>query len=473
MKRLHFFLFVAALAGILVGCRKPVEVSFGVQSQTIAAEGGTYTVELKSNGDWNIGATAEWLAVSPTSGNGDATLTLVAQPNTLQELRSTEIQATTKDNTAMLTVTQEFVPNTHPEGHYLTITPTEVEMPYTGGSTTIDLECDEGWLADASINWVRLDRTEGNGNEQITLTVMENTSFTSRQTEIKFVSASDSSALFVVNQEGAPDPHYLEVNPRELVFLKEGGTDQFTVETDEDWQVACDCNWVTLSTEGGTGNGTVMVTAEPNDIYVARQARVKVISRNLEKTVFVTQEPGDNPYMATVDPDYIYVDSPYGGVRSITITSNCEWTIEVPSWITLQTTTGSYNATLEFIVGYNNLFTTRTDSILVKRNGELLARTVIEQVGRENILSVDVTELTMPTEGGAQYFNITANQSWVVRPEAEWIQCSTSDGTSEGTGDAEVMVKATEWHGTEMREAVITIWGQYGSTVTIVVRQYP
>jgi len=469
MKRLHFFLFVAAMASFLVGCRKPVEVSFGVQSQTIAAEGGTYTVELKSNGDWNIGTTTEWLAVSPTSGNGDATLTLVAQPNATQEVRSAEIQATTKDNTASMTVTQEFVPNTHPEGHYLTITPTEVEMPYMGGNTTIDLECDEEWMADASINWVRLDRTVGNGNEQLTLTVMENTLFTSRQAEIKFVSASDCSVILVVNQEGAPDPHYLEVNPRELTFLKEGGSDQFTVETDEDWQVACDCNWVTLSTEGGTGNGTVMVTVEPNDIYVARQARVKVSSRNLDKTVFVTQEPGENPYMATVDPDYIYIDSPYGGVRSITITSNCEWTIEVPSWITLQTTAGSNNATLEFIVGYNNLFTTRTDSILVKRNGVTMARTIIEQVGRENILSVDVTELTMPTEGGAQYFHVTANQSWVARPEAEWIQCYPS----EGTGDAEVMVKATEWHGTEMREAVITIWGEYGSVVTILVRQYP
>ena len=473
MKRLHFFLFVAAMASLLVGCRKPVEVSFGVQSQTIAAEGGTYSVELKSNGDWNITNTVEWLSVLPTSGNGDATLTLVAQPNAAQEVRSTEIQATTKDNTASLTVTQEYTPSIHPEEHYLTITPGEFEVGYVGGSTTIDLECDEEWMADVGVNWLRLDRTEGNGNEQLTLTVMENTSFTSRQTEIKFVSVSDCSVILIVNQEGAPDPHYLEVNPRELVFLKEGGTDQFTVETDEDWQVACDCNWVSLSTEGGSGNGTVMVTVEPNDIYVARQARVKVSSRNLEKIVFVTQEPGDNPYMATVDPDYIYVDSPYGGVRSITITSNCEWTVEVPSWITLQTTAGSYNATLEFIVGYNDLFTTRTDSILVKRNGELLARTVIEQVGRENILSVDVTELTMPTEGGAQYFNITANQSWVVRPEAEWIQCSTSEGTSEGTGDAEVMVKASEWHGMEMREAVITIWGEYGSVITILVRQYP
>ena len=80
MKRLHLSLFVVAIACLLVGCRKPAEVSFDIQSQTIAAEGGTYSVELKSNGDWSIDATAEWLTVSPTSGHGDATLTLERKP---------------------------------------------------------------------------------------------------------------------------------------------------------------------------------------------------------------------------------------------------------------------------------------------------------------------------------------------------------------------------------------------------------
>ena len=477
MKKLHFFLFIAALASLLIGCKKPVEVSFGVQSQTIAAEGGTYTIELLSNGDWNLTNTAEWMTVSPTSGKGDATLTLVAQPNTLQQVRSAEIQAVTKDNTASLTVTQEYTPSIHPEEHYLTLTPTVVEMAYTGGSATIDLECDEGWMVDAGADWLRLDRTEGNGNERLTLTVVENTSFTSRLAEVKFVSASDCSAILVVRQEGAPDPHYLNVTPPSLSFVKEGGSGEITVESDEPWQAACDGSWVTLSTDAGSGNGSIVVTVEPNEIFSARQARVKVVSRNLERVVFVTQEPGDDPYMATVDPDSIFIDSPYGGARTITITSNCEWFVTTPSWITMTTTSGSGNATLDIMVGYNSLFSQRTGLIEVKREvaagnhtvEETLATIVVVQEGRENILSADVTEITMPSEGGAQYFNITANQSWVIRSEAEWIQCYPS----EGTGDTEVMVKANEWNGTEMREAPLTLRGEYGSIIIIMVRQYP
>lgn len=470
MKKLHFFLFVAALAGLFMGCNKSVEVSFDVQSQTIAPEGGTYTVELKSNGDWDIEASAEWLTVSPTSGNGNTTLTLVAQRNATHQDRSTEIKAVTKDNTATLTVSQEFVPNTHPEEHYLTITPAEVEMDYTGGRTTLYLECDEEWMTDAGVDWARIDRTEGNGNEQVTLTLTQNTAFTARQVEIKFVSASQCVAILSVRQGGAPDPHYLNVTPPGLTFPKEGGTGEFAIETDEDWQVRCDGNWLTLSTDNGSGNGTIVVTVEPNEIYVARQARVNVVSRNLEKTVFVTQEPGDDPYMAAVDPDYIYVDTPYGGVRTISITSNCDWTIEAPSWVTLTTTSGEYDSTLDIVIGYNDLFVTRTDSILVKRNGVVLARTVIEQVGRENILTADVTELTMPTEGGARYFNITANQSWEIHLEAAWLQCTPSEGEP---GTTNVMVKAVEWQGTEPREALIIIKGDFGAITTVWVYQNP
>ena len=458
------------MACLLVGCRKPVEVSYDTQSQTIAAEGGTYSVELKSNGDWSIDATAEWLTVSPTSGNGDATLTLEAQRNVTHEARSTEIKATTKDNTATLTVNQEFIPNVHPEEHYLTITPTEYEVGSQGGSTTVDIECDEAWMTDDGISWARFDRIEGNGYDQIVLTVLENTTFVSRMAEIKFVSASECIAILVVRQEGAIDPHYLEVSPRGISIGKEGGTGSFTVETDEDWQVACDCDWLTLSTESGSGNGGFEVTAEPNEICVARQARVKVVSRNLEKIVFVTQEPGDNPYMASIEPDTLYIDTPNGGRAELTITSNCDWTIEAPSWITLMTTAGSHNATFDIMVGYNNLFVARTGIISVIHNGEVLASAVVVQEGRESILTVDVTDVTMPAQGGVEYFNITSNQPWEIHLAAEWIQCTPSEG-SEGTTN--VMVKAVEWHGTEPRETLIVIKGDFGAITTVRVYQNP
>ena len=76
MKKLKCLMFVAVVALSLVGCQKAVEVSFDGTVPEIEAQGGSVEVALKSNGDWTVSSSAEWLAVTPTSGNGNTTLTL-------------------------------------------------------------------------------------------------------------------------------------------------------------------------------------------------------------------------------------------------------------------------------------------------------------------------------------------------------------------------------------------------------------
>ena len=99
-------MFVAALALAFVSCKKPVAVSFDKTAQLIEADGGTMELGLKSNGEWTITSTEEWVVVSPMSGKGDATLTLTVGANTVEESRTAEIEATTKDNTAKFFLTQ-------------------------------------------------------------------------------------------------------------------------------------------------------------------------------------------------------------------------------------------------------------------------------------------------------------------------------------------------------------------------------
>ena len=344
MKRLHFFLFVAATACLLVGCRKPAEVSFGVQSLSIAAEGGNYTVELKSNGDWNIGSTADWLTVSPTSGNGSATLSIVAQPNTAEQGRSVEIRATTKDNSASLTINQEGTPSGEDPGgedpggedpeHFLTVTPNELQFVCTGEDKVITIECDEAWSIAGDTDWIAFDKTEGEGNDEVVVTVGENPLHEMRSAEMEFRSASGISAVINVSQEASPIQHFLNVTPNGLSFGKEGESMDVTIECDADWQVVFDADWLTASVNEGTGNGTVTFTASPNVFMEMRAVLVTINSRPLSRTISVRQSPGDEPIWANVTPDSLFVPRA-GGSRTISVTSNHTWTVTVPSWITM------------------------------------------------------------------------------------------------------------------------------------------
>ena len=486
MKKLHFFLFVTAIACLLVGCRKPVEVSFSVQSLSVAAEGGDYTVKLKSNGDWSIGSTADWLAVSPTSGNGDATLRFVARPNPSEQRRSMELRATTKDNTASLTISQEGAsngddpngddpngddpngddPNGEDPEHYLTVTPNELQFVCTGEDKVIAIECDEALSITNETDWIAFDKTEGDGNDEVVVTVGENPLNEMRSAEIEFHSASGISAIVNVSQEASPIQHFLNVTPKVLPFGKEGGSVDVTIECDAEWQVLFDADWLSASVNEGAGNGTVTFTALPNAFMEAREVLVMINSRPLSQIITVRQAPGDEPIWANVTPDSLFVPRA-GGVKLISITSNHSWTITKPSWITMLVTSGTGDATLEMIVDANSSNTPRIGNITIEHGSEVLATVAVIQEGITSILTTDVTEIDLPAAGGVGIIRLTANQGWRIRNSASWVECTPMDGT----GDMEIFVKAVPMETAEPREVVITIRGDLDAEATVTVRQ--
>ena len=481
MKKLHFFLFVAAIVCFLVGCRKPVEVSFGVQSLNVAAEGGEYTVALKSNGDWNIGSTEDWLAVSPTSGNGDATLRFVARPNPTEQSRSVELRATTKDNAASLTIIQEGTTNgDDPNGgdpnggepggddteHHLTVTPNELQFVCTGEDKVVTVDCDEAWSITDDTDWISFDKTEGDGNDEVVVTVTENPLQEARTAEIKFHSASGNSAVVNVSQEASPLQHYLNVSPGALSFVKEGGDLDVTVECDAEWRVLFEAEWLSASLVDGEGNGTVTFTALPNAFMEAREVTVKIISRSLTQTVAVRQALGDEPIWANATPDSLFVPRA-GGVKSISINANYTWTVTKPSWITMPVTSGTGDATLDMMVDANSDTNPRIGTITIQHGTEVLDKVVVVQEGITSILTTDVSVIELPAEGGVEIVRLTANQSWRIRNTATWVECTPM----QGTGDMEISVKAGPMETSEPREAVITIRGDLDAMTTITVRQ--
>ncbi len=559
MKKLHLFLFVAALSCFVMGCRKPVNVSFGIESLNVAAEGGTYTAELKSNGDWTIGSTAEWLTVTQTSGNGNATLTFEVQPNLTGQVRNQEITAITMDNTASMTISQvagsdpapepyitltpnsmlgdweggsfqvivqanmvwtvtglpEWMDCSTMEGngddtlymtmrpflemsdreafvtfgddntsaqfhvrqsgmnseHVLTVTPDVFQVPYTGDVRTMAVVCDEAWVAVPEDDWISLDMTEGEGSSEVVMTVAENPLYVPRQAAIKFISDSHNTFVVDIYQEAAPDPHFLEVTPIALSFGHEGGTQEITVACDVDWTIDFSEDWLSLSTTEGTGNGSVTVTAGLNVFNESRQAALRVVSGNLACRVMVTQEPGEEVLVANVSPDTLYAPQP-GGVRMFEITSNTDWVLSAPSWITMLETSGSGDATIEMMVDVNSAYSSRIGYITVMRNGVELARVVVVQEGIPTILSADVEEIVFTSNGGAQYFHLTSNMNWEIEDTAEWLFCDPMHGS----GDTEVLVKAVPMNGISSREEVLVIRGKIAGggvvqTITVIVRQ--
>lgn len=557
MKKLRYILLVAAVAFAVVGCRKPVEVSFESATQEVSAQGGSYEIALKSNGEWTVATNAEWITVAPTSGNGDATLTLTVPANTSVEDRVAEITATTKDNTATLALTQlgvqyylnvsprefncgsdggefvvevmsnvdwtvslpEWITSSVMEGSNnatvtLTVRPIEGDisdmreadvvfgnllglvgegmasdkvhvvqsvdpiltieiMPKNldfvcGGETkNVTITTEDGWTASTEEDWVELSQNEGQGDAVVAVTLGENPVYTERVAMVTFTTNGGLVSILQIRQEASPDPHFLEVTPTSLQFGKDGGEQAFTIGCDTDWEIMVNFDWLSVEPQSGSGDATVMLTVAPNNLVEPRAARVLIRSGALIGELTVEQEAGDDPLVTMFESDTLYVEY-IGGIEHANLISNTTWQLEAGDWITLLTTSGVGDATIDFVVDYNSSPEERIGYVNVKHNDVVLATLVVVQEGKPNILETDITELEARPEGGQYTVHVTANQSWQVNCGADWISVSPTSGS----GNGEFVVSVRPLPNPSPRTGLIKLKGSTGVEISVLVTQH-
>ena len=508
---------------------------------------------LKSNGEWTIDPTVEWIAITPTSGNGDATLTLTAEANTTGEPRSTEVKAVTKDNAAVLTLTQAALENyvrvtpkeimcgedggefdivlstnidwfvsapawitcssTQGSGDAritmtispinnendlaesreaqvffgnlsvsekvhviqtvdpvlgIELTPNNLRFAYTGETKTIAVSTEDSWTVSFEDNWLALSQTEGQGNAEISVAVEENPLYTDRASVVLFTTTGGVQTVLTVSQEAAPDPHFLEVSPREIEFGKEGGEREITIGCDTDWTFDLDCPWLSLSQISGTGNATVVLTAEPNEVTEPRSMEFFIKSGSLINELSVVQEPGDNLLFAAFDSDTVVL-AYTGGLQHVQLTSNTTWELLSPTWIGLgANTSGEGDASFDLIVDSNSSPNDRVGSVRAVHNGQLLATLTVVQEGKPNLLEVDVTHIDVRPEGGDFEIQVSANQNWRVVSNEDWLHCNPQYGFANGSFT--ITVDALQW--ARPRTGYIKVSGETGVEVMITIDQH-
>lgn len=553
MNRMKCLLAAIIALIVMAGCGKKVDVAFGTSILSIAAEGESVEVALTSNGDWTIDTYPEWLTVSPTSGNGNATLTLTAPLNDSDAARSGELKVSTKDNSATLTVSQEVMEkgfiivtpemiDCNAEGgmftltvnsncdwavnnaanwlscdptsgtgngtvtvnitpfegdvefretsiifsgaeslllpvrvmqhapihYYIGIDPTVLAFDYLGGEQTVNVLCEGSWTASVDDDWITLGATSGNGNMELTVAVTENEVISqTRESKVKFLSETGEFVFLDIKQDGAPDPHYLEVTPTVIELDKNGDVAEVTISCNEDWTASVQDNWVSLSATSGTGDGTITLTAEPNTISEMRVTTLKVVSGSLLKLVTIRQEAGDEPVSITVSPDTLFV-SYMGGFEHFSITANSNWSLTTSdSWLSLTTTSGSGDANLSIVVDRNDSQEQRIGAINIMHNVSVVGRVVVVQEGHPSILETDVTEIHAPIEGGSYTVVVTANQTWRIEKDVEWVSCIPASGS----GNGEFLIKITPLASAQSRSTELRIYGGYGGCLVIPVTQ--
>ena len=553
MKQFKYFLLVAAVALSIVGCNKTIEVSFENTTQEIDSQGGSMEIGLKSNGDWTIESTAEWLSISPLSGKGDATLTFTAEANPTEESRMAVVRAITKDNASVLTLTQEggapeeyidvtpreiisdseggeFVvvlttnvdwsvsaPNwiscspaegsgdaritltVNPiDGDFsvsreadvifgnlnisekvhvvqtvepvlgIELTPNNLDFVCTGETKTMTVTTEDGWMASVEDDWVTLSQTEGQGDAEISVTVVENPIYIDRIAIVLFTTMGGVQTVLTVRQDASPDPHFLDVSPLQFEFDKNGGEKEIIVGCDTDWLFDLESEWLSLSQQSGTGNASVVLTAEPNMFTEPRSLEFRIKSGELMREISVSQAAGDIPLMATFEPDSLFV-AYTGGLQHIQLSSNTTWQLQASNWVSWMTvSSGEGDASFDIIIDSNTDPDARIGYVNAVHGGQVFGSLVIVQEGKTNILETDITQLDVRPEGGDYEIQVTANQAWRVVTNDDWIHCDPQAGFASGS----FTITVDALPGARPRTGYVKVLGETGSDVLITIDQH-
>lgn len=439
MKQLKCLLFVAAVALSMVGCRKPVEVSFESNTQEIEAQGGSVDVALKSNGEWTISASEEWITVSPMSGNGDATLTLTAVANTTQEPRLASITASTKDNSATLTVEQKA-----PE-FYLTVTPKEIQCGSDGGEFTVMVSSNVDWSVTLP-HWITSSVTEGSDDATVTLYVspLEGDVTESRTGAVTFGNPFGTIGALAISDQvhvlQMADPVLgIEILPQNLDFVSEGETKSLTVTTEDAWTASVEESWVTLSQTEGQGDAEINVTVGENPLFETRQAMVVFTTAgNQQAMLVVRQEASIDPHFLEASP-LEFQFGKEGGDMDITVGCDTDWEFELSyEWLSLSQLSGNGNAVVVLTAEPNLMTETRSAVFFIKSGALFYEFNVYQEAGDIPIVaSFDADSLFVPYTGGLFPVQLSSNTTWQLQTSS-WI--GVLDGSGEGDATFDIIV---------------------------------
>jgi len=191
------------------------------------------------------------------------------------------------------------------------------------------------------------------------------------------------------------------------------------------WVAASDAHWLLVSTSGGSGNGTLTLTAAPVSAVTSRQARVTVG----EAVMTVTQ------YGATLG---ISAWSPAGagGAQAVPVTMVAEhlgWTATTTeAWLTATPSSGTGSGTVMLTAA------SRSDSAQPRTARATIAgRTVtVTQAGVVPTFVLAVTDWPVGAGGGTTTAALSvspADAAWTTSSNATWLVVNPPSGTGAAT----------------------------------------
>ena len=478
MRKLLTFLQAVAISTLIAGCggtgteNEPEitpEIKFteDIVTSGISVESAeqSITLSFSTNVAWSATVSADWLTISPSSGEaGKNSVKVEVEENRTGQPRSATITISDKESMQKVSVTvrQEALKAS------LTVSPESLEFSANKGEEMLNVTSNTDWVITKDAEWITLDSDKGKGLATIAAGVTENTSLTSRTGSIT-VSTSDGSVKKTVSVRQSGADVVFSVDKNEHSVAAAGG--DFTVKVTHNigYKINSQPEWVKQTGKVPSGNtDTYTFTAEANTSTEAREGVIVFCNDNNECVPVTVKQAGANATLSVSPAELTFTANTES--KSLDVTSNTAWTAASgASWAKLNKTNGSGNAQIAVTAEENTAITQRSATITIKTaDGKASATVKVTQSAANVIFSVDKNEHSVAAAGGDFTVKVTHNIGYKINSQPEWVKQTgkvPSGNTDTYTFTAEANTS------TEAREGVIVFCNDNNECVPVTVKQ--
>ncbi|MFZ4427117.1 MAG: BACON domain-containing protein [Saprospiraceae bacterium] len=262
----------------------PFSLSVSPTTLNFNAPGGTNTFTITSNTTWTVGDTLGWTTISPASGENNRVITVTCTPNPTNTVRSGLISVFGLSvQVQTIAITQAAASTA------LTVSPAALSFNAGGGTQSLNLTANTGWVASNTVEWVTVAPAIGSSDTTVQVTCAANTGTNTRSGSITFLGVGAPNQTVNVTQSGLAE--LLEVSPATLNAGPQAGSLTLSITSNGNWNAVDLADWVTLGALSGTGNATLVVNFAQNTTTQQRSTVITITSGSgaLSRTVTVTQ----------------------------------------------------------------------------------------------------------------------------------------------------------------------------------------
>ncbi len=311
--------------------QKGNKIEINPTTLTTEADGGIYTVNVKTNGRWKSSTQTNWLTLQD---NTNSCRIAVSENNSL-ETRNGVVQFN-RINEQNEEVGKTITLMISQEPRHITPDAPILQFDPESSTKTLNVNSDASWTLSTNDTWITLSTSSGIGNGEVNVAVSDNSSSSSRNGTI-YLKCLDKTIEIQVVQNTA----YLNTDSNPIRFDSKGGTALLGLSTNVSWTVSSSETWLTASPENGEGDKEITLQASQNMTSSQRTAMLSVSSIAGERKINISQDaPSIEVSISSVSFDE------RGGSEVIVVTTDYDFDVSTSTpWISIERNDNSFSIT--------------------------------------------------------------------------------------------------------------------------------